>query len=526
MKFGVGFARGLESGQRLTQGVMATYKQAQQEQELAKVAEAKPQESQGFTAEQGQNLEKLAKQGYAISYDEGKGGYVATNEAGDTKSVAMQGVTDFMGSRTAGSLSPQQEDTQRAMAMASVIGKTDPARGMQLRMQANQQAHQATRDAREEKQWAKDDARTATIEGIDKELGAAFEAGLVGEDGQRRQPGADDFLKMTQQRAMRLANAGHVQDAQKAMQDHMAQSHIKIQLEGAERKQALGQAMAALGNGDYGAVADFYNKFVPSGSKVTGIERDKSGGLVMNRTGLDGNPMAPMSVKNEREAMAMLASLENPNALYQYSQDEFRNGLQLRADARADRADSRAAAADGRAAASHSASMQDRNERRSAMVGLAEEEAREAGTTMTDARRRAVRAGIIQPNSATGKTQEKYAYDPVKIQKTFGTTQVDPLTQKETVKRDLAKEQQFSDFIAENPQIRTTDEALMRFQQGQGKERKKQAGEDAQKQASYEAAVKQTRKLMTPENLAATAKKYNMSVEEVRSELAAKGIVQ
>lgn len=526
MRMTPAFARGLEAGQRLAQGVMATYKQAQQEQDLSEVAQAKPQESQGFTAEQGQQLEKLAADGHAISYDESKGGYVATNAAGESKTVAMQGVTDFMGKRTAGSLSGQQQDTQRAMAMADVIGKTDPARGMQLRMQANQQAHQATRDAREEKQWAKDDARTATIEGIDKELGAAFEAGLVGEDGQRRQPGADDFLQMTQQRAMRLAKAGHMQDAQKAMQEHMAQSHIKIQLEGAERKQALGQAMAALSSGDYGAVAAFYNKFVPSGSKVTGIERAKDGGLVMNRTGLDGQPMAPMSVKNEREAMAMLSSLENPTALYQYSQDEFRNGLALRADSRADRADARAAAADGRAAATHAAGMRDRNERRDALEGLAEEEATAAGTPLSEARRKAVRAGVILPNSATGKTADKFSYDPVKIQKTFGTTQVDPITQKETVKRDMGKEQQFADFIAANPQIRTTDEALMRFQQQQGKERQKKASTDAQKQATYEAAVKATRKMMTPENLAATAKKHGMSVEEVRSELAARGIVQ
>lgn len=90
----------------------------------------------------------------------------------------------------------------------------------------------------------------------------------------------------------------------------------------------------------------------------------------------------------------------------------------------------------------------------------------------------------------------------------------------------MGKEQQFADFIAANPQIRTTDEALMRFQQQQGKERQKQASTDAQKQATYEAAVKATRKMMTPENLAATAKKHGMSVEEVRSELAARGIVQ
>jgi hypothetical protein len=523
---GLGFARGMEAGQRMVQNLHATYQQAQQQEDLSKVAEARAEQSTGFTGEQGAELEKLANAGYNISYDDGKGAYVATNDAGDTKSVAMQGVTDFLGNRTAGTLSAQQQDTQRAMAMADVIGKTDPARGMQMRIQAGQQAHQATRDAREEKQWAKDDARTAAIEGIDQEVGAAFKAGLIGEDGQQRQPTADDFLRATQQRAMKLAQAGHVQDAQKAMQDHMAQSHIKIQVEGAERKQALGQAMAALGNGDYGAVADFYNRFVPSGSKVTGIERGKDGGLTMNRTGLDGKPMQPMHVANQREAMAMLASLENPNALYQYSQDEFRNGLALRADARADHADARAAAADGRAAASHAVSMQDRRDKAAALEGLAEEDAQASGTPLTDARRKAVRAGVILPASVAGKGSTKYDYDPVKVQKTFGTTEVDRLSGKETVKRDKVKEQEFSDYMAANPNIRDVDEGLIRFNQQQGRDRRSKAGAEAQKQATYEAAVKTVRKQMTPENLAATAKKYNMSIDEVRAELAAKGVVE
>lgn len=53
----------------------------------------------------------------------------------------------------------------------------------------------------------------------------------------------------------------------------------------------------------------------------------------------------------------MLQSLENPGALFQYSQDEFRSQLQLKADRRAEDADQRAAEADALAAAAHGLNM-------------------------------------------------------------------------------------------------------------------------------------------------------------------------
>lgn len=457
-----GLASGFLQGQSIFNSVQGMFKKGQQERAIDEIANAKPEESQGFTAQQGQQLEGLAKQGFDnITFDDKTQAYVAKNAAGEAKTVAMGGVTDFMGERTAGSMSREQQDNTRMLAVADVLGKTDPARGIQMRQQVQQGQHAVKRQGREEKQWAIED----DVERIDGELGKKFQQSLMGPDGAPRQATADDYLANSQQRAFALAQGGHTKAADQAMKDHMAQSHIKIQMEAAQRKEAAGKAAAAIGAGDYSVAADFYNRYVPSGSKVTGIEPGKDGQLVMNRTGLDGKPMAPMTFKNQGEALSMLQSLDNPMALYQYSQSEFQNQLRLRgekradnADRRADHADSRAAAADGRAAASHSVAMSDRQEIRSVREALA----KEANPSMTPAQLRGVRFGVLQTPGADS-AKAKYDYDPVKVQKAFGETAVDPITQKETVKRNAAEEKKFMEFMGANPSIRDVDEGLVRY---------------------------------------------------------------
>lgn len=523
------FSRGVLEGQQIFANFHNAFQSMKERRELDKVADAKAEQSQGFTADQGKELENLAKQGYDLTFDQEKNAYVGTNAAGDTKTVGMQSVTDFLGNRTAGELTQQQQDTARTMAMADVVGRRNPERGIQMRSQATNQAHQAAKQVREEQQWAREDKRIATLEGIDKELGQAFEAGLVGEDGQRRAPTANDYLNTSQQRAYRMMQSGYGDEAQKTLQQHYALSHVKIQSEGAERKRDLGVAMAAFEAGDYNAVGSFYNKYVPSGSKVTGIEADKNGGLVMRRTGLDGQEMEPLRVSSPREGMAMLMSLEDPRALYQYSQDEFRNQLARNQDRRAANADGRAAAADGRAALSWQQNQADRRNTRDALEGLAVEEAEASGTPLSNARRQAIRAGVIQPSAVTGKGSAKFDYDPKKVQSAFGTTEVDPLTGKETIKRNRDEESKFMQFMGDNPNIRDVNEGLIRYNQAKASREKKDASAkaagDKAEAERYSSAVKEVRKNISMESLKATADKYNMSVSEVLSELAAKGVV-
>lgn len=512
-----GLAAGILQGQQIFQNFHNQFQQAQQERALAEVAEAKPTESTGYTEDQGKELEGLAKQGYAIDFDQAKNAYVARNEAGASKTVAMRGVTDFMGERTEGSMPREQQDSARMLAMADVIGKSDPSRGIQLRQQVQQGQHAAKRQGREEKQWGKED----DVERIESELGAKFKQSLLGPDGQPRQATADDYLSSTQERAFALAQGGHTKAADQAMRDHQAQAHVKIQMDAAQRKEAAGKAAAAIAAGDYSVAADFYNRYVPSGSKVTGIEAGKDGQLVMNRTGLDGKPVAPMTIKNQGEALAMLRALEDPMALYQYSQGEFQNQLRLRGENRADNADRRADRADGRAAAAHGLAMSDRSERlndKREARDVREALARETSPDMTPTQLRAVRAGIIQtPGADSAKT--KYDYDPVKVQKAFGETTTDQLTGKETVKRNADEERKFREYMADNPNIRDVDEGLVKYNRSkvQG-ERKEQHAKDQRHSAARDA--------LTPERLAATAKKYGMTVEEVTQELAKRGVTE
>ena len=108
----------------------------------------------------------------------------------------------------------------------------------------------------------------------------------------------------------------------------------------------------------------------------------------------------------------------------------------------------------------------------------------------------------------------KYDFDPIKVQKAFGETSTDPLTGKDSVKRNPAAEQKFMEFLADNPSIRDVDEGLLRFNR-------------ARVLTEREAGATMREKVggaMSQENLNATAKKYGMSVDEVMKELKKLGI--
>lgn len=189
----------------------------------------------------------------------------------------------------------------------------------------------------------------------------------------------------------------------------------------------------------------------------------------------------------------------------------------LRDGARADaqlqlskNADGRASAADGRAAAAHKQAMSDRRE----IPSVREQLAREANPNISEAGARAARLGVTP---VPGTTKEKYSYDPVKVQKAFGETTVDPLTQRETVRRNAVEEQQFMKFMGDNPSIRDVDEGLLRYN------RAKVQGA-AKGQADLEQRRSKASAQMTDANLAATAKKYNMTVEQVVEALAKQGV--
>ena len=137
----MGWASGFSAGTNLGKTLVNTYNQASQEDELRKIANEKPVESTGFTADQGAQLEAAAKTGqYDIGYDQEAKAYTVTPKSDPSKTgmVSMQGVTDFMGNRTVGRLDESQVNNAKLRAMAGVLGKTDPLQSTRLMREVTQ----------------------------------------------------------------------------------------------------------------------------------------------------------------------------------------------------------------------------------------------------------------------------------------------------------------------------------------------------------------------------------------------------
>lgn len=143
------FARNFALGQQIAKTAMDTYDQARQNKEFADIQNARPEFSEGYTAEAGDQLAALAnardQQGnpyYQLeARDNGSYGLRMRGEDGAYNPVegatfAPRQVGDFLGQRyTAESLTPDRMEGLRARAMAGALSKTDPIRGIGLLQQ-------------------------------------------------------------------------------------------------------------------------------------------------------------------------------------------------------------------------------------------------------------------------------------------------------------------------------------------------------------------------------------------------------
>lgn len=141
-----GLAAGLDTGYRLGE----IMQRGAERNALREAAQAKPEELQGYTAEQGAQLEAAAKSGL---YDIG----MKTDDAGNFQgytltpkaSPEMQGlmapgqVSEMYGQRYAGTLSPEKVQGLRTGRMADIVDETDPIRAQLLRAQQAEQEFQA-----------------------------------------------------------------------------------------------------------------------------------------------------------------------------------------------------------------------------------------------------------------------------------------------------------------------------------------------------------------------------------------------
>ena len=128
--------------------------------EFASIATAKPEQLTGYTEQDGADLEAAAASGqYDIGMkaneDGSFGGYTVTPKAGPTQTgaIAMRGVTDFLGNRTAGNLNESQISNARQRAMAGVMMKSDPLTGTRMLRDITRDEREDERFGQEKKQW-------------------------------------------------------------------------------------------------------------------------------------------------------------------------------------------------------------------------------------------------------------------------------------------------------------------------------------------------------------------------------------
>ena len=438
--------------------------QVAQDIELGRIADAKPEQMQGFTTDQADQLRAAADSGqYDIGIKTKEDGtfdsYTVTpkSDPSQTGTIGMQGVTDFLGQRTAGTMTQDQVDAARQRAMAGVVMRADPVRGMGMMRDITRDERDAERygweKSRNERQIRLDqeaDADKALLKQVDTEVGDWFNRRLANPDGTQRAATVDDHLAASQYRASRLMAAGKTDAAGQVMKDYNAQSLVKIQLESAQRTEALGKTAAALAAGDLGAVRDFYNQYIPDGARVTDVKQGADGSVVIQRERLDGTPLPPTTMKDTGQLLAALNTFKDPMALYNWSQNEFKNNLAIRADARAERADARAGAAAARTAAEDARTREEAKAKADAAVALF----KERNPNATPAELEAVRRGVMD---AIPKVDDKSPAE-VKLARAALEARVDGVT-------DMASALQWARSRSEDTP-RSTYLSLMKPQNG------------------------------------------------------------
>ena len=374
----MGWASGLQAGIQLGRAV----KEGQERRAMEKIQGATAEESEGYTEAQGRQLEGLAKSGgYDIvpqygSPAEGQTqglftGYQAVPKAGlqdqasgdmpaAPQTYAPQRVTDFLGQRYEGGLTPERMETIRTRAMANAM--TDPARRQQalLAVTGEERAQKAETRAAALAEYAaagekrtqagfetQQEASLLTIEeqrrlkkqrdedeARQKQLSKDWADRLSVKDADgnvtgMRPPTSEDMMWAAQSNAKNLAAAGKTTEALASFKDYMTTAKGQIELQGAERTEAIRAASAKVNNGDLNAAKDFYDKFVPDGAKVKEFKENADGSVTVKRVDLNGTAL-PDTKTTKADILKGLVAFNDPAKLIDYAQQSFMNNIQTK----------------------------------------------------------------------------------------------------------------------------------------------------------------------------------------------------
>lgn len=486
-----------------------------QDFELSRVANAKPTTTEGFTAEQGEQLRQAGEAGSHVNYDQGAKAYTITPKLGAEemgpaapKIVAQQGVTDFLGTRTAGIMGQDQQNSARFKAMAGVISKYDPVAGMKLQREAKNDERDDQRFAweksRGEREMKKADKDEAYEEGLQKEYGQTqfarnmggfapqmqeYQAKLAEYDAQVKAGAAPQQLGLRPQAPARpgysiaqsMADQGRLlaYKAQHGKADptelaSYAQTYQKVTEEGYGRALKLAQTGAP--------IEKIAEQFAQSGDARLDPANVVADRMVKGADGVASRVIDFKGPDGQVQSINVLAELDALGQADSYfnrfwkSEDNRRGNEQsTRADKQLNESIRHNRASEGISAMNARAAMGARGEAKTAAVKKAQASLAlylEKNPNATQAQRDAVLSGILSP---VPKGAEGYKTESGDVTALLGTPAVGPdgkpvmdaFSGRQVVNRDTQREQQLWKYMRDKG-ITDTNEGLQRFLQDIG----------------------------------------------------------
>ena len=349
------FASRFKAGSDIAKDLVNTYQTAKEQGELDKINQSKQTESEGFTPED--DAQRLAMQNakkpdgtpyYDITTGDEKGGYgvkmnFTTKDASGADVVPADikrdpvKMYDFMGKRSDKPLTEAEQTRGKERASIDVLARRDPKLGLQMRAAANAE------DRAEQTFEIGKKASGLQLEDLERKSKTA-KAGELAEQasqdyltkattdpvtGKQRQMTFNDLIEGQQVKAFSLFQNGQTDAGEKVWSGSTEMLVKNVMRQEVERTQALSPALAALQANNPQPMIDVYNKYIPDGHKIKSIETGKDGTFTINRIGIDGKDVAPMSVKLT-DIVGQFEALKDPKYIITAAQTAFANQLAAR----------------------------------------------------------------------------------------------------------------------------------------------------------------------------------------------------
>lgn len=182
------FADQFAKGSAIMGDLIDTYGEAKRKSRVQEVMDSTPSEGRGYTSGDGQQLAQIAeaKDAQGNSYyqldarPDGTFGLKMRGEGGDYVDVpnatfSPGKYTEFLGQRHTGGLTPEQIDSKRYAALADIMTRDDPVRGLQMRQHLRQEERTQEKHGWERDTTAKQLKALERAEGVQQVMDSAMQ---------------------------------------------------------------------------------------------------------------------------------------------------------------------------------------------------------------------------------------------------------------------------------------------------------------------------------------------------------------